>query len=135
MPLIAITRLRIRSFRFVPPFAWLSWRALVQARRSAGNLQATVRKAEGLAFWTITAWQDEAAMNAYRIASPHREAMPKLLDWCDEASVVHWTQESAELPDWATAEMRMAQSGRLSKVRHPSADQRAGRLDYRQNRA
>jgi hypothetical protein len=132
MSLIAVTRLRIRSFRLVPAFAWWTWRAQAQARRSPGNLRSAVRKAGGLAFWTMTAWQDEAAMKAYRIASPHREVMPKLLDWCHEASVVRWIQDSGELPDWTVAEMRMAQSGRLSKVRHPSADQRAGRLDYMQ---
>jgi hypothetical protein len=56
--------------------------------------------------------------------------MPKLLEWCDETAVAHWNQESAELPDWETAERRMAESGRLSKVNHPSAGQRAGRLDF-----
>jgi hypothetical protein len=60
----------------------------------------------------------------------HRDPMPKLLDWCDEGSVTHWNQESAEVPDWETAERRMAESGHLSKVNHPSADQRAGRLDF-----
>src|SRR5262249_18364724 len=40
MPLIAVTRLRIRSFRFVPAFGWWTWRALVQARHSPGNLRA-----------------------------------------------------------------------------------------------
>jgi hypothetical protein len=33
--------------------------------------------------------------------------------------------------DWNTAEKKMAESGRLSKVNHPSADQQAGRLDFR----
>jgi hypothetical protein len=74
-------------------------------------------------------------MNAYRITAPHRNAMPKLLEWCDEAAVAHWSQESAELPDWDTAERRMADSGRLSKVNHPSADQQAGRLDFIRKRA
>ena len=27
-------------------------------------------------------------MNAFRITPPHRDAMPKLLEWCDEAAVV-----------------------------------------------
>jgi hypothetical protein len=54
----------------------------------------------------------------------------ELLEWCDEAAVAHWNQESAELPDWKTAERRMAESGRLSKVNHPSIDQQAGRLDF-----
>ena len=89
-----------------------------------------MRRAEGFAFWTLTAWQEEATMRAYRITPPHLHAMPKLIEWCDEAAVVHWNKESAELPDWKTAERRMAESGRLSKVNHPSLDQQAGRLDF-----
>ena len=130
MPLVAVTRLRIRSVRFVLPFGWYTWRSFRQAKRAPGNLGVKLRKAEGFAFWTLTAWQDEAAMSAYRIRPPHRHAMPKLLEWCDEAAVVHWNQESAGLPDWKTAETRMAESGRLSKVNHPSIDQQAGRLDF-----
>jgi hypothetical protein len=112
------------------PFAWYAWRSSTQARHAPGNLGARLRKAEGFAFWTLTVWQDEAAMKVYRITPPHRDAMPKLLKWCDEAAVVHWNQESAELPDWEAAERRMADSGRLSKVNRPSADQQAGRLDF-----
>jgi hypothetical protein len=130
MPLMAVTRLRIRSYRFLVPFAWQAWRSFRQAKQAAGNFGAKVRRAEGLAFWTLTAWQDEAAMHAYRITRPHRDAMPKLLEWCDEAAVAHWYQASAELPGWETVERRLADSGRVSKVNHPSADQQAGRLDF-----
>jgi hypothetical protein len=83
----------------------------------------------------LTVWQDESAMNAFRITQPHRDAMPKLLEWCDEAAVVHWNQQSAEVPGWETAERRMAESGRLTKVNHPSADQPAGRLDFIRKKA
>jgi hypothetical protein len=130
MPLIAVTRLRIRSVRFVLPFGWYTWGSFRQAKRASGSLGVKLRKAEGFAFSTLTAWQDESAMSAYRITAPHRHAMTKLLEWCDEAAVVHWNQESAELPDWRTAERRMAESGRLSKVNHPSIDQQAGLLDF-----
>jgi hypothetical protein len=27
MPLVAVTRLRIRSYRFLVPFAWQAWRS------------------------------------------------------------------------------------------------------------
>jgi len=130
MPLIAVTRLRIRSIRFLVPFAWHTWRSFRQARHAPGSLGARLRKAEGFAFWTTTMWHDESAMNAYRITPPHRQAMPHLLEWCDEAAVVHWNQELPVWPDWETAERRMAQSGCPSKVNHPSNDQRAGRLDF-----
>jgi hypothetical protein len=30
----------------------------------------------------------------FRIQGVHRDAMPKLLDWCDETSLVDWVQES-----------------------------------------
>ena len=130
MLFVAVTRLRIRSGRFVLPFGWYTWRSFIQAKRAPGSRGVKLRRAEGYAFWTLTAWQDEAAMKKYRITPPHLHAMPKLLEWCDEASVVDWTQESTELPDWRTAEKRMAESGRLSKVSHPSIDQQAGRLDF-----
>jgi hypothetical protein len=54
------------------------------------------------------------------VAQPHGPAMRKLMEWCDEASVVHWTQESPELPAWTEAHRRMQLEGRASKVNHPS---------------
>jgi hypothetical protein len=71
-------------------------------------------------FWTVTAWDDDAAMNAFRTSGAHGQAMPKLLDWCDEASVAHWIQPTTELPTWLAAHRRMVAEGRLSKVNHPS---------------
>jgi len=49
--------------------------------------------------------------------------MPKLLDWCDEASVAHWIQPTTELPTWLEAHRRMVAEGRLSKVSRPSPAQ------------
>lgn len=120
MPLISITRLRIRAFRHLPLFIFYSLLSARQARRAEGNLGADVLREANNAFWTRTAWRDEAAMRSYMMKGWHRRAMPKLLDWCDEASIVHWTQETPELPDWHEAHRRMVKEGRRSKVRHPS---------------
>jgi hypothetical protein len=78
--------------------------------------------------WTITAWRDDTAMRAYRNSGAHLKAMPKLLQWCDEASFAHWTQEDATLPSGEVALERIRTSGRLSKVRHPSARQLSGQM-------
>lgn len=95
MTLISVTRLRIRSIRFLPMFIWDSIKSDKQAKRASGNLGSTLRAQSTTVFWTLTAWEDEASMRAFMRSGAHREAMPKLQNWCDEASVVHWHQDSA----------------------------------------
>jgi hypothetical protein len=121
MALISVTRLRLRSLRVLPRFAWHTWASTRQLRRAPGFLGGQFASEGLLGFWTLTAWDDEAAMRAYRNTDAHMRAMPKLLDWCDEASVVHWPQATPELPGPAAAVARMRAEGRLSKVRHPSS--------------
>lgn len=125
MAFISVTRLRVRSFRYLLQFVWKSMKTARQAERSPGFLLGRLARCPGNVFWTVTAWTDEAAMNGYRTAGAHRAVMPKLLDWCDEAAVVHWNQESSELPSWPEAHRRMAGEGRPSKVNHPSPDHQA----------
>lgn len=128
MPLIAVTRLRVRSFRFVPAFVWHAMRSARQAQRSTGILGIDLVRESKLTFWTVTAWTDEDAMRAFMMAPPHRKAMARLPEWCDEAAVVHWEQKEAKLPDWHEAHRRLAAHGRPSKVYHPSADHSAFRI-------
>ena len=125
MPFVSITRLRLRSWRFLPMFAWhalWSWR---QAGRAEGNLASKLLGDRRNTFWTSTLWNSEAAMKKFMISGPHMKAMRKLADWCDEAAVVHWNQESGELPTWREAYLRLKNEGRRSKVNHPSAGHRA----------
>jgi len=121
VPFISITRLRVRSVFYLPQFMWYAMRSSRQAARAPGFLGGKVLRDERNAFWTVTAWRDDAAMNAYRTGGSHAAAMPKLLEWCDEASVAHWTQDTPELPSWQEAYERMVKEGRASKVKRPSA--------------
>jgi hypothetical protein len=98
MALISVTRLRVRSFIYLPQFLWDTFKSVRQVKRSTGFLGGRLLVNAKSVFWTMTVWKDEAAMNAYRTGGPHRVAMPKLLNWCDEAAVVHWTQDSSEIP-------------------------------------
>lgn len=128
MPFISVTRLRLRSIFYLPQFLWHTLKSQRQVVRARGFLSGRLLRDSGNVYWTVTAWEDEAAMRAYRSTGAHGSAMPKLLDWCDEAAVAHWTQPQAELPDWAEAHRRMMSEGRTSKVRKPSAAQLAKRI-------
>ena len=120
MPFVSITRLRIRKWFFLPAFFVQSQRISRQAARAGGNLAVRVLRDRRNAYWTATSWSSEASMKAFMHAEPHGPAMRSLLEWCDEAAVVHWEQPGAELPAWAEAYKRMQRDGRPSKVYHPS---------------
>jgi quinol monooxygenase YgiN len=100
-------------------------RSARQARRAPGNLGVDLLRDANNTFRTRTAWKDEAALRAFMMAPPHRHAMGKLAEWCNEASVVHWTQDTSDLPDWREAHRRMVAEGRRSRVKHPTPEHEA----------
>jgi hypothetical protein len=120
MPFISITRLRVRSIRFLPFFVLYVYRSLRQVKASSGFQCGGLLADRSWTFWTMTAWDNQESMRRFMTTGSHSAAMPRLLDWCDEASVVHWDQAEAALPTWTEADQRMRASGRVSKVRNPS---------------
>jgi hypothetical protein len=121
MPFVSITRLRVRSWLYLPMFAAYAWRSARQCAAAPGNRNTELLADRARTFWTVTLWENEAAMKQFMLAGTHRLAMPKLLNWCDEAAVAHWSQETENLPTWHEAWRRLLHEGRRSKVAHPSA--------------
>lgn len=128
MAFISVTRLRLRGLRFMPGFAWHTLASRRQASRADGFLGGYVAAGPGPGYWTVTAWTDRAAMLAYRNTAAHKRAMPRLIGWCNEASIAHWEQPTPALPSPADALARMLELGRVSKVRHPTPEHAAGRV-------
>jgi hypothetical protein len=129
MPLVSLTRLRLRSFLHLIPFAWTSNRISRQAARAPGFIAGQVYGDPArLTFWTATLWENEAAMKAFRGSGVHQAAMPRLADWCDEASVAHWNQPGSEVPDPEITLRRMQADGRPLRVRYPSPEHSAGKI-------
>jgi hypothetical protein len=127
MPVLSITRLRLRSWRFLPSFILYSIRSARQAERTPGFIGGWLGGGGANAYWTVTLWRDDAAMRVFRDFDMHKAVMPRLLNWCDEAAVVRLEQVGSELPEGTRAFELLSRQGRTSKVRHPTADHSAGR--------
>jgi hypothetical protein len=121
MPVVAGTRLRIRALRFLPAFFWRTYFSVRQLVRADGFVGGVLLGDKGWVFWTVTVWEDEARMKAYRNAGDHAAAMAKVIDWCDEVASAHWSQDSGELPEWGAIARRIAGEGRFVKLPHASS--------------
>ena len=129
MPIVSVTRLHLRSIRFLLPFLWYTLRVSRQAKKRPGNLGVQLRKTNGLAFWTLSRWESNEAMNKFMFASPHKEAVRRLPHWCDEASFADWEQNTTtEWPPWDYAAEKLKTTGRLAKVLHPSEQHNADKI-------
>ena len=67
MYFVSVTRLRIRSWRFLPAFLYFTLLSLIQAKRADGNRGTSLMRDAHLVFWTITVWRDEYAMREFAI--------------------------------------------------------------------
>jgi len=120
MSLVSITRLRVRSWLYLPMFTVQALRSGRQASKAEGNIATRMLRDRHRAFWTSTIWTTDVAMKAFILSGTHGQVMRKLLTWCDEAAVAHWSQASEELPSWTEAFERLQRDGRPSKVHFPS---------------
>lgn len=117
----SVTRLRVRSLRYLPAFLWQTFLSMRQVLRAHGFAGGRLLVDAQLTFWTLTTWQDERAMKAFRGSGPHSKVMPHLVEWCDEASYAHWVLGADSVPSWQEAYEHLIAEGRLSRVAHPSA--------------
>jgi hypothetical protein len=125
MAVVSVTRLRLRSFRFLPQFLWANFLVKRQIVKAPGLRRARLFVDARLTFWTMTAWNDAASMRSFRDSGAHKRAMPRLVNWCSESTSVHWDQESDELPGWKHAYDRLVHDGRVIHVKAPSVHQKA----------
>jgi hypothetical protein len=116
MPVIVVTRLRLKAPAFFDEFFASAVAVVEQAQNSAGNLGADVLAEANNTYWTRTAWQERDVMNAFVGSEPHLNTMSRIDDWCDEATFVDWEQASADLPDWQDSYRRLVASGQAGSL-------------------
>ena len=120
MPIIAVTRLRLRDPSLLDEFFTHAAAVLEQAMKPNGNSGADALAEAHDAWWSVTAWQQRAQMEAYVNAEPHLSTEALLDHLCDEATFVDWEQESPELPDWPTSWRRLVADGQSAALTNQS---------------
>ena len=120
MPSVSVTRLRVRKWRYLPGFLWYTFRSQRQAGSLPGNVSIALLADAHRTFWTCSVWRDQTDLRGLMTGGPHMKVMRHLPEWCDEAALVRWQQDTAEPPSWPEAHRRLHQEGRRSKVYQPS---------------
>jgi hypothetical protein len=111
MPVIVVTRLRLKDPGLFDEFFASAVAVVEQAQKSEGNLGAEVLAEANNTYWTRTVWQERDLMTAFVGGEPHLHTMSRIDDWCDEATFVEWEQTAADLPDWQDGHRRLVASG------------------------
>jgi hypothetical protein len=120
MAIIAITRLRLRDPALLDEFFTAAADLLLQAQGADGSIRADAIADANDVWWTVSAWRTRGDMRRYTATEPHRSAMPRLDDWCDEATFADWEQEDNDLPDWETSHEFLIEHGTSAPLSHPS---------------
>ncbi len=116
MPVIVVTRLRLKDPAFFPDFFAAAVAAVEQAQNSAGNLGADALAEANNTYWTRTAWQERGLMDAFVGSEPHLHTMSRIDGWCDEATFVDWEQAGTDLPDWQDSYRRLVAGGQAASL-------------------
>lgn len=127
MPVVLVTRLHLSSWRFLPQFILHSNRSLRQTKAAPGIMATQIRKTD--AFWTLSIWKHEKAMQLYLRSGAHKATMAQWVNWCDEAASVYWEQPNPDLPSWEQVADKLKTQGRLLAVNQPSSAQVAGQIN------
>ena len=92
MPVIVVTRLRLKDPALLDEFFTAAVAAIEQAQKSSGNLGADALADANNAWWSVS----------------------------DEATFVDWEQASPDLPDWQTNWRHITTDGKAATLTQPS---------------
>lgn len=106
---VMASRFEVKSLSQVPGFFMASMKLWRQALRSKGALGVSLR-ADLLSrtFWTLSAWTDRGAINAYAGSEPHKSTMRSKRKVMKDSTFVFWTVPAGALPmKWDDAVTRI----------------------------
>jgi hypothetical protein len=106
---VMASRLQVRGWRDVAPFLAVALRIRRQMLASPGALGLSlIARPQRRTFWTLSAWQDQAALSAAAGGEPHRQIMKQFRSRMAESRFVTWAAPAGVLPiSWDEALRRL----------------------------
>ena len=103
--LALLTYLPLRHFRTLPAFMRFILAVRGQLAGAGGLVGYTLRAWPfSRRFWTLSIWDDEAALRQFVVAEPHRGIMHKLRNRMGVTSFTRWQVRGSDLPlSWGDA--------------------------------
>ena len=102
--------LRLRSVRRVPRFLRSALAIRRQVLRADGALGVALNTALPRTFFTLSAWRDGDALNAFVRSEPHLSSMRRYRPAMTDARFVFWSSPADSLPPpWSEAQQRLSE--------------------------
>ena len=100
--------LRLDSVRRVPGFLRAAMAIRQQVLRADGAVGVALNTALPRTFFTLSAWRDRDALNAFVRSEPHVSSMRRYRPAMADARFVFWNTTTGELPpSWPEAQRRL----------------------------
>jgi quinol monooxygenase YgiN len=94
-----LSYLPLRSFWGLPRLLVYTARIRRQLRASSGLIGYSLRaQVAARRFWTLSAWEDEAALQAFVTAPPHAAVVQALAPHMGATRFTRWIVQAADLP-------------------------------------
>lgn len=100
MAFLSMIRLQVKSILLFPKFIILNEAIVKQIRFSNGFKKGKTLLDPSLGAWTMTLWESGEAMRAFYTSGAHRNIMPSLSFYANEAVVAHVDLDEDDLPTW-----------------------------------
>lgn len=100
-----LTYLPLKSFSTLPQFFYYTGRIQSQLKSAPGLIgYSLVAHVLAKRFWTLSVWEDEAALERFVRQQPHRQAMIRLRRDMGDSAFTRWKLNGAAVPpSWREA--------------------------------
>ena len=100
---VMASRLPLKAYRFIPGFLVDTLRIRRQLARTDGLVSYALNaQLARKTFWTYSVWIDQASLDAFAGADPHRRIIQRLRNRMDESRFEFMRMRGAEIPsDWS----------------------------------